>query len=142
MIRIKNYLGTFFDRVMAEDTDILEAASGAAGVGFSLLMSDHDVNTFLRCHTHVSEVLFRASVILGAGGQLISVYFDDSRARRAGAFGAMIFWTYIAYILWDHQIIDSHYGKIGHPSSVAAYCAFAIGNMLAYVKLGRHDATA
>lgn len=139
MKKLQNHLKLFFQRVMADDTDILEAASGFAGIGFVLLMSDHDAHTYLVIPPMWPDVLFRISVLVGAGGQLVSVYRDDLRGRRAGAFGAMLFWTFVAYILWDHQIVDTQYGRIGHPSAVASFIAFALGNAMAYVKLGKHS---
>ena len=141
MKRFKNYFGIFFDRVMADDTDILEAASGVAGIGFALLMSPHDVDTYLsKTHTLATEIMFRASVLIGATGQIISVYYDDLRGRRAAAFGALFFWIFVSYILWSHRIMDVVAGKIGHPSAMAAFAAFALGNALTYIKLGRTNA--
>ncbi len=137
MKKFRNHLTLFFQRVMADDTDILEAASGFAGIGFVALMSDHDAHTYLTIPPMWPDIVFRISVLLGAGGQLVSVYRDDFRGRRAGAFGAMLFWTFVAAVLWNHQIVDAQYGKIGHPSAVASFIAFAVGNAMAYIKLGR-----
>jgi len=129
-----------FDSLMDQDTEILEGMSGLAAIWYVILMSKHDILTMMPTNFQLYVYLFSFSVILGGSCQILAVYNDNHGQRKAAAFGGLLFWSFLAAVAWCHQ--SSSGSLYGHTGSVAAYFSIALGNALAYLKLGDINANA
>lgn len=137
---MRKVIDHLFNSLMDQDTEILEGMSGFAAIWYVILMSKHDVLTMMPSNFSLYVYLFTFSVILGGSCQILAVYNDNHCQRKAGAFGGLLFWSFLAAVAWFHQSGSS--GLYGHTGSVAAYFSLALGNALAYVKLGDINANA
>lgn len=123
-----------FDSLMDQDTEILEGMSGLAAIWYIVLMSAHDLLVMIPQGYVVYAYIFCICTLLGGSCQIAAVFNGHHKPRRSAAFGGLLFWCFLASVAWLHH--HNSPGTYGHPGAVAAYMSLAIGNALAYFKLG------
>lgn len=138
MSKILREIRNFFTVLWDKDADILEVTSGWAGIGWIILSSQHDINVILTRNAGIFKYIFELGIFLWGASQIIALYKGVHKIRRSAAFVGILFWTFLGFIAWNHQMYSTMSSVWqGHPGACGVYISLAFGNALVYFKLGQ-----